>query len=518
MNRRTFLRAAGATGSALTITTLLLESAGAAGTRFPHGVASGDPLPDGIVLWTRVTPSLDAMPGSGAGPDVEVRCEVAEDPQFRSVMHTEMVRTGADRDHTVKVDARGLLPDRYYWYRFTFDGNASPIGRTRTAPPPSAEPARLQFGVVSCANFEGGYFSAYRHLAARTDQLSAVIHLGDYLYEYATGEYGPGPAFGRVHEPRHATLTLADYRMRHAQYKRDPDLQLLHSLVPFIATWDDHELADDAWADGSKDTPPAAFPARRAAARQAYAEWMPVRGLWTEALYRRLRFGRLADLSMLDLRTHRSQPQGAAPAGTTPTITGPRQLAWLTSGLTDSDARWRFVGNPVMISPLAAPLLAPRDTAAVSAVLPIPAGGSPVNPDQWDGYPADRDALLHHLVDHRVRNTVFLTGDLHTSWASKVPLSASAYPDTPLPATEFTVPSITSDSVGDRLGPLSTAVVTRALRTRNPHFDHAELTSHGYAVLDVTPEGLEFGWHYTSDRIDPNATVRQATSIRQAAR
>ncbi|MEU7524312.1 alkaline phosphatase D family protein [Saccharothrix sp. NPDC042600] len=519
MDRRAFLRAAGVTGSTLALAAALPGRAGAAGTHFPHGVASGDPLPDGILLWTRVTPTADALPGSGTGPDVEVAYDVAEDADFRRIVVTGTATTGAYRDHTVKVDVRGLLPDRHYWYRFRFDRNPSPLGRTRTAPAPRAVPAVLRFGIASCANLEGGYFSAYRHLADRGADLSAVIHLGDYLYEYGSGEYGPGPAIGRVHEPVHAIRTLADYRMRHAQYKRDPDLQRLHGLVPFIATWDDHETADDSWSGGSKDSDPREFPARAAAARQAYAEWMPVRGPWADHLYRRLSFGGLLDLSMLDLRSHRSKqplPGAATPPGHT--ITGPEQMAWLKAGLTDTDARWKLVGNPVMISPLIAPRLPASLTATLGATLPLSSGGDAVNTDQWDGYARDRDDLLRHLVDTKTDNTVFLTGDLHTSWAGKVPLSYADYPDTPLPATEFTCPSVTSDSVADTAGPLLTRIAERAIRAKNPHFDYVDLTAHGYCTLDVTPEGLECGWHHISDRRRPDADVRRAMTLRQEHR
>ncbi|GGM46602.1 phosphodiesterase/alkaline phosphatase D [Longimycelium tulufanense] len=520
MDRRTFLRLSGATVAALSVGALTPQRAGAAGSFFLHGVASGDPSPDGVVLWTRVTPMPDAVPGSGLGPAVSVGWDIAEDPGFRRVVARGERRTGADWDHTVKVEVEGLRPDTYYWYRFSFDGTRSAVGRTRTAPPTDFAQERVCFGVVSCANLEGGYFSAYRDLASRADELHAVVHLGDYLYEYGSGDYGPGPRIKRLHEPAHAIYSLSDYRMRHAQYKRDPDLQRLHAAVPFVVTWDDHEIADDAWSGGSKETPTGAFPARVAAARQAYAEWMPVRDLWSAPLYRKLTFGRLVDLSMLDLRSYRTkQPtltEEGKPAGRT--ITGDEQLGWLIQGLTETDAVWRLVGNPDMISPLIAPQLPYVVTAALSRILPIPPQGSSVNRDQWDGYPGDRDRLLSHVYGHRLRNVSFLTGDIHTSWAAQVPLEYGDYPNTPVPATELICPSVTAESGADLLRSRRLArLAQRALVAKNPHFQHSELVSHGYSLLDVRPEGIEFSWHYVSDRTRVDATVWQAAVARIAS-
>ena len=281
--------------------------------RFLHGVASGDPLPAGVILWTRVTPTPQSLPGSGTGPTVAVGWQVAKDQAFAQIVRSGSTTTGPSADHTLKVDVTGLAPATTYYYRFILDGVRSPVGRTRTAPALNATVAGLRFGVVSCANYEGGFFSAYRHLAARND-LDAVLHLGDYLYEYEPGAYGPGPAIGRVHQPAREMVSLADYRQRHALYKTDADLRALHAKVPFIITLDDHETANDAWRDGAENHQPATegpYAARKAAARRAYFEWMPIRKPSRGTIYRRLRFGRLAELSLLDLRTYRSQQVSA---------------------------------------------------------------------------------------------------------------------------------------------------------------------------------------------------------------
>ena len=333
--------------------------------QFAHGVASGDPRPSSVVIWTRVTPTSASKPGSGAGPDVTVRWQVSSNKAFTSIVRSGDVRTGAARDHTIKVDVTGLKADKTYYYRFVYGSVRSAVGRTRTAPDVTASPANRRFGVVSCANYQAGWFSAYRHLANRND-LHAVLHLGDYFYEYGPGEYGYGQndVDIRKHSPAHEVLTLADYRQRHAQYKLDPDLQRLHAKYPFIATWDDHEVADDSWKGGAvnENAGEPAWATRRAAAYKAYDEWQPVRLSGTSALgdgtqiYRRLQFGDLVEISMLDLRTYRDQQLAvqADPATADPdrTITGRAQLDWLKDSLTRQATQWKLVGNPVMIAPV----------------------------------------------------------------------------------------------------------------------------------------------------------------------
>ncbi|NEB06405.1 alkaline phosphatase D family protein, partial [Streptomyces sp. SID13726] len=270
---------------------------------------SGDPLPDGILLWTRVTPTPEAVPGSGTGPATQVTWEVAEDKAFTRITASGSVTATAATDHTVKADVRGLRPQTPYFYRFTAGAAVSPVGRTLTAPGHDASTPGVRFGVVSCANWESGWFSAYRHLAARTD-LHAILHLGDYIYEYANGAYPEAKYVVRAPEPKHEILTLADYRTRHGAYKTDADLQALHAAHAIVAIWDDHEFANDAWSGGAENHTPGAegdWAARAAAAKQAYFEWMPVRTSTAGTVYRRLRFGNLADLHLLDLRTFRSQ-------------------------------------------------------------------------------------------------------------------------------------------------------------------------------------------------------------------
>ncbi|MDQ1658464.1 MAG: alkaline phosphatase, partial [Cryptosporangiaceae bacterium] len=378
--------------------------------------------------------------------------------------------------------------------------------------------AGLRFGVVSCSNWQGGYFGAYRHLAARGD-LDAIVHLGDYLYEYGVGEFGARGVTVRPHDPATEAVHLADYRRRHAQYKTDPDLQDLHAAYPWIVTWDDHESANDAWSGGAQNHQPdteGRWADRIAAARQAYLEWMPIRAAEDGPIYRRLRFGSLAELSMLDLRSYRSQQVGATNGSAVDdpkrTIAGPAQLGWLKDGLAASRSRWNLVGNPVMISPVGLDLVPDNLLGPLAKLLGLSTGGIAVNADQWDGYTADRQALLHHLNDRRIRNTVFLTGDIHSSWAHDVPLDAATYPgSSPSVAAEFVVTSVTSDNVDDflKVPPRTASLLAEsAVRLLNRHTKFVELDSHGYSVLDVRPDRVQCQWWYLADRTSRTSGVR----------
>ncbi|PTH84750.1 alkaline phosphatase [Streptomyces sp. A244] len=489
---------------------------------FLHGVASGDPLPDGVLLWTRVTPVPEAIPGSGTGPDTEVSWTVAEDKAFTTVVAKGSTTATAASDHTVKADIRGLRPGTDYWFRFSAGGTDSPIARTRTAPAHDAAVTGLRFGVVSCANWEAGYFSPYRHLAARGD-LDAWLHLGDYIYEYGTGEYGTRGRVVRPHAPAHEIVTLADYRARHARYKTDPDLQALHATAPVVAIWDDHEFANDAFAGGAENHTEGAegtWSARQAAAKQAYFEWMPVRPAIAGTTYRRLRFGKLADLSLLDLRSFRSQQVKVGNGEVDDpdrTLTGRAQLDWLKTGLKSSDTTWRLVGNSVMISPFAIGSLSADLLKPLAKLLGLPQEGLALNTDQWDGYTDDRREILAHLRTNAIRNTVFLTGDIHMAWANDVPVDAGTYPLSPSAATEFVVTSVTSDNLDDIVkvpeGTVS-AVAAPVIRAANRHVHWVDTDRHGFGVLDITAERAQMDFYVISDRAKRDATAKWSRSYR----
>ncbi|MFG3615257.1 alkaline phosphatase D family protein [Nocardia sp. NPDC047654] len=518
--RRTLLK-----GSAAAATATAVAGAGraqAATPAFRHGVASGDPLPDGVILWTRVTVSDEATPGSGVGDPATVRWEIAADEQFLSIAASGTVTAAAESDHTVKIDVSGLAPNVEYFYRFSALGQTSPVGRTKTAPATADTPDRLRFGVVSCSNWEAGWFGAYRHLAGRTD-LDAIVHLGDYIYEYGRGKYGGRNGTVRAHEPANEIVSLTDYRIRHAQYKTDPDLLGLHATLPFICTWDDHESADNSWSGGAHNHDPAtegSWIDRRAASAQAYLEWMPVRASGSGAdarIYRRLRFGTLAELSMLDLRSYRDEEakpganwrEADNPART---ITGKAQMEWLIAGLASAPVRWKLVGNSVMIAPLVFPPLEPATTAAITSTLGVPESGPSLNGDQWDGYTADRTRLFRAIIDQQISDVLFLTGDIHSSWAADLPVDAASYPGGATAGAEFVVPSVTSSSIGDLLR-TNSAPIAESLGAINRHLRYVELDSHGYGVLEVTAEQAQMDWYYLLNVTDPNSGVRYGASF-----
>lgn len=505
-------------------------SAAAAGTGiFAYGVASGDPFPDSVLLWTRVTPSPEALPGSGLGPEVTVGWEVAADADFRKIVARGIANASPARDHTVKVVAPRLSPGTSYWFRFTLGQSVSPVGRTRTAPAAGTPVDRLKFGVVSCANLQAGYFSSYRHLAARGD-LDAVLHLGDYLYEYGPGEYQARDVVVRPHEPAHEMTQLAHYRRRHAQYKTDPDLQSLHAAAPFIVTWDDHESANDAWKGGAEnhtEGAEGAWDERFAAAHQTYAEWMPVRYEPGGQLYRRLDFGSLASLSMLDLRSYRDHQaaNAADPTVDSPdrSITGAAQMDWLLGNLKSTGPQWKLVGNPVMITPVRVP--SSLSTAELGGVQKLMGGttidGAQINVDQWDGYEADQHRVISHLRDNAVKDTVFLTGDIHSGWACDIPADPATYPVTgDSVAAELVCTSVTSDNLDDILNvpPRTVSVgVESAIKGANPHVKYLDFDSHGYSVLDVTPGGVRMDWYVLAERTSAGSGSTLSTSFNIAA-
>ncbi|MEV8536487.1 alkaline phosphatase D family protein [Streptomyces sp. NPDC051211] len=524
--RRTVVLAAAAT-AALAPLTLAGGTARAAenAPAFLHGVASGDPLPDGVLLWTRVTPTAEAVPGSGKGPDIQVGWEVAEDKAFSRIVASGSLTASAATDHTVKADVRGLRPQTGYFYRFTAGTSGSvvsPTGRTRTTPAHDTTTSGVRFGVVSCANWESGYFSAYRHLAARSD-LDAILHLGDYIYEYQTGGYPEAKYVVRQHEPKHEITTLADYRSRHGHYKTDADLQALHAAHAVVAIWDDHEFADDTWSGGADNHTPGTegdWAARAAAAKQAYFEWMPVRTSIAGTVYRRLQFGTLADLHLLDLRSFRSQ-QVKTGSGSVDdperTITGRAQLDWLKSGLAGSQATWKLVGTSVMISPVAFGSLPAHLMAPLAKLLGLPQGGIAANVDQWDGYTDDRKELLGHLTSQNIKNTVFLTGDIHMAWANEVPNNMATYPKSGTAATEFVVTSVSSDNLDDILHvPADTAslVAETAIKGANWHVKWLDMDAHGYGVLDVTAERSQMDYYVVSNKAKQDATSAWSRSYR----
>ena len=457
--------------------------------RFRHGVASGDPLTDRVILWTRITPK---QPRAAA-----VRWVIARDERLRQVVNEGVVTALPDRDWTVKVDAEGLQPGVTYWYRFETSGERSPVGRTRTLPDDRA--TRAQFAVASCSNYPAGLFNAYGRIAAR-DNLDAVLHLGDYIYEYAAGGYAENPALQRQHQPAHEIVTLADYRGRYAQYRTDPDLQAAHARHPWICVWDDHESANNSWRDGAENHQPeeGTWADRRAAAVRAWHEWLPVRERPSADgphIWRSFRFGTVADLIMLDTRLHGRTEQvadrkdAAAMAASGRTILGEDQAAWLAEALRASvrrGAAWHVIGQQLMFGQL------------------LDADRVLLNSDMWDGYPASRQRLLDQLAAESIQDTVILTGDIHSSWAVDItpdPFGAGYDRATGRGAlaVELVTTSITSP------GPMGSAADIeareQAIVASQPHIQYANLRERGYLLVDLDATRARAEWWYV-DRID----------------
>ena len=454
-------------------------------TLFEHGVASGDPLSEGVILWTRVSPEQTAEP-------VEVWWEMALDEAFTQRTAQGTLMTDASRDFTAKVDVPGLIWGRNYFYRFAAQGVWSGTGRTRLAPK-SDEASKLRFGVCSCANYGFGYFHGFRHLAERAD-LDAVLHLGDYFYEYGNGNYPDPEEQLRMLEPVHETVTLDDYRLRFSLYRRDADLQECHRQHPFVVVWDDHETANNSWMGGAQNHDPeteGSWSDRVAAARQAFFEWIPIRDNPGQELYRTLKYGDLADIIMLDTRIEGREEQfpllvfpsdePSLPAN----IISAQQESWLRSQLTESTAKWKIIGNQVVMSLWQ---FVNPDSSKTNA-----------NADQWNGYREGRERLMSFIRDNDISNTVVVTGDVHSSWAMDVTFGDDSYDpvtrDGAL-AVEFVSPGITSP-------PEIPRTVLDAFTAQSPHIRYAEADHKGYFVLDVQADKTQADW-YLLDGIAEN--------------
>jgi len=444
------------------------------GYLFALGVASGEPTPDSVVLWTRLAP--DPLEGGGMPPqDVRVAWEIAEDESMKRVVRRGNALATAAWAHSVHVEVRGLAPGRWYWYRFIFRDEASPVGRTRTMPAAGTMPDTLRFAAVSCQDFQNGYYAAYRHLAR--ESLDLVLHLGDYIYEY------PGRDGRTRKHVGDETVTLADYRNRHAQYRTDPDLQAAHAAFPWMVIWDDHEVENDyANAHSEKQTPAAEFLKRRAAAYRAYYEHMPLppsmapRGI-ALPLYRRRAFGGLVDLFLLDGRQYRSDQACPGPryggqvidptkcaelADPRRTMLGAAQERWLGQGLARSRGRWTVIGQQMLFSSLVQPM---RD------------GTLGVWSEGWDGYPLARKRITDRLAAAKTPNPVILGGDIHSYWVTDVKTDYRD-PRAPTVASEFVATSISSSRVPQIL-------IDAGLKL--DHVRYADSRFHGYLRFTVTP-------------------------------
>ena len=435
---------------------------------FYHGVASGDPLSDRVILWTRFTDDTISM------DSVEIYWRIATDTTMSNIINSGNGHVKADNDWTFKVDATGLQPNSWYYFDFHSLGYYSVRGRTKTAPIGDVDSVRL--AVVSCSNYEHGYFNAYRYLRNRND-FDAILHLGDYIYEYAVGGYSAGIA-DRENEPVNEIITLEDYRIRYSHYRLDDDLRDLHQQYPFITVWDDHESANDAYMDGAQNhnaSSEGLWSDRKANSTQAYHEWMPIRSPipGDMQIYRKIQYGDLIDLYMLDTRLQGRSEQGGSASDPNRSLLGTDQFNWLVNGMKNSSAQWQLIGQQVMMAPLEI-------------------FGATLNDDQWDGYDYERNRLYDSIIANNVDNLVVLTGDIHTSWINDLPLSNyDASSCTGSIGVEFVVTSVTSPGLGFLGG-----VGTSAIALFNPHVQYTNLSEHGYLILDVSKNKVTGNYYY----------------------
>lgn len=505
---------------------------------FAHGVASGDPLQVKAIIWTRV---------SGFNTKTSVSWQVALDEQFQTIFKSGVTETSANKDFTCKVDVDGLAPDTRFYYRFAVGEQRSPIGRFKTLSFSGTKQAKL--GMVSCSNYSFGYFNVYRHLAER-DDLDAVYHAGDYIYEYESGGYDSPQAadMGRQTIPVSEVVTLADYRLRHAQYKTDPDLQAVHARHAFICSWDDHEVANDSYLHGAENhnDNEGSWNARKAAALQAYFEWMPVREpkTNTENNFRSFQFGSLFTLIVLETRlsgrdkalSYSEDLPYVSIEGSEQTrpdvatfkkdiLNNPQrhmisadQEQWFAEELQRSKttgASWQIIGNQTIMANVLAPDMVKHfSTEEIAALIPrarqfaeFSALGLPYNLDAWDGYPAARKRLLSAALQH-ANNTVVLTGDTHNAWANDIidPVSGINV------AAEVAVSSVTSPGVSDTLN-IDAERFGRVIQSTNKNVRYTNTADRGYAVLTITPDQFRADYHFVNTILSTRSTQRLEQTI-----
>ena len=457
---------------------------------FYHGVASGDPMSDRVIIWTRVTPDTNQINQS-----IVVDWKIATDTGMVNVINQGVLLTDSTKDFTVKVDANGLNPNTFYFYEFKANGKYSPRGRTKTTPIGSVD--SLRFALTSCANFEAGLFNSYASLLARAD-FDAVLALGDYIYEYNSGGYSPNATVNRQWSPSNEILSIADYRMRYSSYRLDLDLQRLHQQFPFIIVYDDHEFANDAYLNGAQNHQAVEGPwsARKQNAKKAFFEWLPIRVTGTVnpyQIYRTIKYGNLVDLIMMDTRVEGRDLQagtsGATVTSPTRQLLGTTQFNWWKNKMDSSTAQWKVLGQQIMMAPLQV-------------------FGIGFNGDQWDGYPAERSRIYNHVLNNNIPNMVVVTGDIHSSWANDLPTASyNSVTGGGSAGVEFVTPSVTSPGLSIPLG-------ASAIMAANGHIKYANLSAHGYVIMDVNQNRTQADWYYITTIDNPSTAYTYAASFK----
>jgi alkaline phosphatase D len=491
---------------------------------FLHGVASGDPLSSRVIIWTKINPEKEEA--------ILINWAVSKDEGFTQVIQSGEAATSSKMDYSVKIDVQGLSPSTSYYYRFILDSIQSPVGRTKTAPSDSYE--NIQLAVVSCTDYSAGYYNALARIAERKD-LNAVVHLGDYIYEDTERSFDPQnhseDDFESTHFNRTREWWLHYYRRRYSINRLDTDLQAAHQAHPFISIWDDHEIANNAWKDGAQGHDverDGEWEIRKSAAKQAYAEWMPIRGDATK-IYRSVRFGKMAELILLDTRLEgrerqiyeSSNPEFLAPNRT---ILGKEQKQWLFDQLSGSPCQWKLIGNQVIFSEINVKWAAfggqfnDKVIMLENTLL-----------DYWEGYPAERDKVINYIDHNKIDNVVILSASMHCALAFDVTSRATMYSRRGKNATydpstgkgsiavEFAAPSITSANFDEKMESFYANTFQSLINKKlplplgynpNPHLKFADLQRHGYFILQLTKEKAEARFYFVGDLMKRTKEVR----------
>lgn len=436
---------------------------------FPYGVASGDPTSNSIILWT----SIDSEDTT----DKRVSYEISETSDFKKIIDSNHISAKKEHNFSIKIDVENLKSNTWYYYRFKYKKQYSITGRTKTAPINNEVPTR--FAVVSCSNYEHGYFNVYKDITEHNN-VDAIIHLGDYIYEYGTGNYSANLNDRKTY-PLHEIITLQDYRERYAHYRKDTNLQKLHQNFPFINIWDDHEIANNSYVQGAKnhtDSTEGSFKDRLSAAKKAFYEWLPIRETNHDRLYRRFNFGKNINLIFLDTRIEGRDKQENRKKknakDSTRRLIGDEQFNWLIQNLGHDTNTWNIIAQQVMIAPF-----------KVSGII--------ANPDQWDGYLYEKQRLLNYINESSLKNLIVLTGDLHSAWANQIPDKNNKHKSV---GVEFITPSITSA----RGIPVSATLV----KMFNPHVKYLNLKQHGYIEITINQNNLIASFQFVSDILTEN--------------
>lgn len=445
---------------------------------FPFGVASGDPQYHSVILWTCVYPRIES--------DVLVEWEMSTDTLFRSTLIQGTVYAKRAQGYTVKVAPDSLQPGHTYYYRFRYNGQYSVTGRTITI---SQSPQKLSFGIVSCSSISWGYYNAYGALAREPD-LQAVIHLGDYIYEYGAEKYF-NPSLNRRPLPKHEIISEQDYRSRYAQYRLDPDLQELHRLQPFITVWDDHEIANDAYKDGAQNhqaETEGLWEQRKSTARRVYFEWLPIREHEQYDIRRNFSFGGLASLFMLDGRLEGRTKQLPALTDsslndTSRTMLGKQQADWLIESVVNTDAKWKLIGNQVIFS---------------EYKIPPKLGSYSKSTDMWNGYPVERSRILSAFQSDSVDDVIILTGDVHCSFSFDLRYNREDAKTSF--GSEWVTTSVSSPNLNEYTKTWKVRIAERLFRKKslNPNFQYCNLRDHGFLRIDLTQQSAIATWKYVN--------------------